>query len=63
MEEMEIERKLKTGFPTRLVNRRQINVVKIQEAPRWCALSFACSEEAGQTKSATAGKEVKNFTT
>lgn len=61
---MEIKRKLKIGFPMRLVNRRQINVVKIQEgSPRWCALSFAHSEEAGQTKSVTAGKEVKNFTT
>lgn len=61
---MEIKRKLKIGFPKRLVNRRQINVVKIQEgSPRWCALRFACSEEAGQTKSAMPGKEVKNFTT
>lgn len=48
----------------RLVNRRQIDAVKTQEgSPRWCALNFACNEEAGQTKSVTAWKEVKNFTT
>lgn len=46
---MEIKRNLKIDFTLRLVNRRQINVVKVQEgSPRWCALSFGHSEEAGQ---------------
>lgn len=64
MEKREIKRKLKMGFPMRLVNRWQINLIKIQKGgPRWCAVSSASSEEAGQRKSAAAGKEVKNLTT
>lgn len=45
------------GFQMRLVNRWQINEIKMQEGgPRWCAAGSASSKVAGQRKSTTAEK-------